>query len=412
MNLTTAQKSISDNTSRFRVVAAGRRFGKTFLAINELAKYARHPNKRVLAIANTYRQIKQTVWEELKDQLAPLNWIKKINESDLSIRLVNNSQIFLRSADNKEALRGAKYDFIVLDECADMHPDTWYSVLRPTLSDTGGDALFIGSPKGRNWFYDLWLESGATEDWASFQFTTLDGGQVPESEIEAARRDLDERRFQTEYLAQFVSYEGVIFYAFGDHNMQKKQVLPDARTPLHIGMDFNTQPMSAIIGQKWKDTLHIFDEVEIWGSNTYEIVEEIRRRYGSERQQFVYPDATGASKSTNSQISNHIILQNNGYRVITDKVNPSVADSINAVNSMLKSSTGAVRLTVDPKCKRLRECLLKHTYKEGTRQPDKNSGYDHMTDCLRYIVYRMFPIRQQTESFKPRRMASGRMLNG
>ena len=412
MILTTAQKSISNNNSRFRVVAAGRRFGKTFLAINELAKYARHPNKRVLAIANTYRQIKQTVWEELKDQLAPLNWIKKINESDLSIRLVNNSTIFLRSADNKEALRGAKYDFIVLDECADMHPDTWYSVLRPTLSDTGGHALFIGSPKGRNWFYDLWLESSATEDWSSFQFTTLDGGQVPESEIEAARRDLDERRFQTEYLAQFVSYEGVIFYAFGDHNMQKQAVLPEQRTPLHIGMDFNTQPMSAVVGQKTGEHLHIFDEIEIWGSNTFEMIQEIRNRYGDSRQMFVYPDATGGNSSTNSKISNHIILQNNGFRVITDKTNPSVADSINAVNSMLKSSTGDVRLTIDPKCKRLRECLLKHTYKDNTRVPDKNSGYDHMTDSLRYIVYRMFPIRQHTESFSPRRRNAGRMLHG
>tara|TARA_R100001463_G_scaffold32577_3_gene72907 strand:- start:550 stop:1788 length:1239 start_codon:yes stop_codon:yes gene_type:complete len=412
MQLTVPQDTISNNTARFRVVAAGRRFGKTFLAINELAKYARHPNRRVLAIANTYRQIKQTVWEELKEQLAPLNWVKKINESDLSIRLVNNSQIFLRSADNKEALRGAKYDFIVLDECADMHPDTWYSVLRPTLSDTGGHALFIGSPKGRNWFYDLWLQSGVTEDWHSFQYTTLDGGQVPESEIEAARRDLDERRFQTEYLAEFVSYEGVIFYAFGDHNMQKKQVLPEARTPLHIAIDFNTQPMSALIGQKTADTLHIFDEIEIWGSNTFEMVEEIRRRYGAQRQMFAYPDATGGNKSTNSKVSNHIILQNNGFRVISDKINPSIADSINAVNSMLKSSTGDVRLTIDPKCKRLRECLLKHVYKEGTRVIDKTSGFDHMTDCLRYIVYRMFPIKQYTESFAPRRMSAGRMLNG
>jgi len=195
MKLTEPQNLVSKDSNRFRVVAAGRRFGKTFLAINELAKFARFPKQKVLAIANTYRQIKGTVWDELKEQLTPLNWVKKINESDLHIELINGSKIYLRSADNKEALRGAKYNFIVLDECADMHPDTWYSVLRPTLSDTQGSALFIGSPKGRNWFYDLWLQGNATDDWSSWQFTTLEGGNVPETEIKAAQRDLDSRRF-------------------------------------------------------------------------------------------------------------------------------------------------------------------------------------------------------------------------
>jgi phage terminase large subunit len=199
MKLTTPQQTISNDPARFRVVAAGRRFGKTFLAINELAKFARYPKCRVLAIANTYRQIKGTIWDELKEQLAPLNWIKKVNESDLHIELINGSKIFLRSADNKEALRGAKYNFIVLDECADMHPDTWFSVLRPTLSDTGGHALFIGSPKGRNWFYDLWIQGNATDDWSSYQYTTIEGGNVPPEEIEAAKRDLDQRRFEQEY---------------------------------------------------------------------------------------------------------------------------------------------------------------------------------------------------------------------
>ena len=392
MQLTEPQQQISSDDSRFRVVAAGRRFGKTFLAINELAKFARHPGKRVLSIANTYRQVRNTIWDELKNQLYRVNWVKKVNESDLSIELVNGSKIFLRSADNKEALRGSKYDFIVLDECADIHPDTWYSVLRPTLSDTKGHALFIGSPKGRNWFYDLWVQSGATEEWSSYQFTTVQGGNVDEIEIEAARRDLDSRRFEQEYLAEFVSYEGVIFYAFSDENIQERPILPDPRTPLHIACDFNNSPMSAVVAQKTGDHIHIFDEIEIYSSNTYELVKEIRTRYGDARQMFVYPDASGSHSSTNSQVSDHIILQNAGFILRTPKRNPNVADSITSVNSRFKSSTGEVRLTIAPKCQRLRECLIKHTYKEGTKVPDKNSGYDHMTDCIRYLVHSMFPI--------------------
>lgn len=410
MKLTTPQQTISNDPARFRVIGAGRRFGKTYLAINELAKFSRLPDQKCLYVAPTYRQAKTVIWEDLKNILYGVNWIKKVNESDLSIQLVNGSKISIRSSDNKDALRGAKYNFIVLDECADMHPDTWYSVLRPTLSDTGGHAMFIGSPKGRNFFYDLWLEGNSTEDWSSYQYTTLEGGNVPPEEIEAARRDLDIHRFQTEYEAQFISTESVLFYAFTEDNMVQKPILPEERTPLIIGMDFNRSPMSAIIGQKTADTYHVFDEIEIYSSNTFEMVQEIKRRYGNGRQMYAYPDATGAFGSTNSTTSNHIILQNNGFKVITDKTNPSIADSITAVNSMLRSANGDIRLTIDPKCRRLRECLIKHTYKENTRVIDKDSGYDHLTDCLRYVIYRNWPLKTVTQNYAPKRMAAGRMI--
>jgi phage terminase large subunit len=113
-----------------------------------------------LYVAPTYRQAKQVIWDELKNRLYAVKWIKKVNESDLNIQLKNGSVIYLRSADNREALRGAKYNFIVMDECADIHEETWHQILRPTLSDTQGHALFIGSPKGRNWFFDLYSLSG------------------------------------------------------------------------------------------------------------------------------------------------------------------------------------------------------------------------------------------------------------
>ncbi len=213
MKLTPPQRIISDDPNRFRVAACGRRFGKSFLSINELAKYSRHPNQKCLYVAPTYRQAKQVIWDELKNRLYAVKWIKKVNESDLNIQLKNGSVIYLRSADNREALRGAKYNFIVMDECADIHEETWHQILRPTLSDTQGHALFIGSPKGRNWFFDLYSLSGE-EGWQSWQFTTEEGGNVPVEEIEAAKRDLDAKTYEQEYLSQFVSYSGVCYYSF------------------------------------------------------------------------------------------------------------------------------------------------------------------------------------------------------
>ena len=197
MPLTNPQTEVIKSKSRFRVLITGRRFGKTFLAINELAKFASSPNKRVWYVAPTYRQAKQICWNDLKDRLIEHKWVKKINNSDLTITLRNNSTITLRGADNEQSLRGVGLDFLVMDEFADIHKEAWYEVLRPTLSDKRGHALFCGSPRGfGNWSYELFKENETNKDWNSFKYTTLEGGQVDDDEIEQAKQDLDERTFQ------------------------------------------------------------------------------------------------------------------------------------------------------------------------------------------------------------------------
>ena len=397
MKLTAPQAAISYDPARFRVVSAGRRFGKSFLSINELAKFARNPNSMCLYCAPTYRQAKTVIWSDLKGMLIDVGWVKKINESEMQITLVNNSTITVRSTDNYDALRGGKYDFIVLDECADMNPDAWFQVLRPTLSDRQGHALFIGSPKGRNWFYDMWMDCVNKADWQAFQFTTLEGGNVPPEEIEAAKNDMDEKTFEQEYLARFVNYAGVIFYAYDDvlNRVPYDRSNFTTRTPLHCSIDFNVSPITCGLWVKGADWIHCIDEIEIYGSNTLELVEEIKTRWGHDRQYYAYPDATGSRKNTNSTgMSDHIILQNNGFKIITDKINPNVNDSIASVNSLLCNSQGQRNLLVDPDCRKIRECMLKYVYKEGTRIPHKDNIHDHFADGIRYICHRLFPIKQ------------------
>jgi len=414
MKLSKPQQTISNDSARFKVVVAGRRFGKSFLSINELAKFARFPNQKCLYVAPTYRQAKTVIFDALKDELYRVNWLKKVNESELIFYLINGSTIAIRSSDNKDALRGAKYNFIVLDECADMDPDTFYSVLRPTLSDTKGSALFIGSPKGRNWFYDLYVQAGATDDWSAHQYTTIQGGNVDAEEIEAAQRDMDVRQFQQEYLATFVDYAGVIYYAFSEDNVKSidpTKITP--RTPYHIGIDFNINPMSATVSIILGDTMWVIDEIEIYSSNTLELVKEIQTRY-PQKMIFAYPDASGmALKTSAAGISDHLLLKNAGFSVKVGKTNPPVIDRINAVNTMLCNSAGERKLYIDPKCKRLRECMIKHTYKENTRQPNKDSGFDHLLDSLGYSVYQNFAIRREWmphEERGPSRRSTGRML--
>ena len=202
MPLSKPQQTIAQDTHRFKVVIAGRRFGKTHLAIRELAYHARIPNQEVWYIGPTYRQARMIVWRKLKQRLQDLRWVAKTNENELTILLKNGSTIALKGADNEDSLRGVGLDYVILDEFADIKPEAWYEVLRPTLADKQGKAMFIGTPKGiANWAYDLYqMQEHLPGSWASFQYTTIDGGQVPLEEIEAAKGDLDERQFRQEFL--------------------------------------------------------------------------------------------------------------------------------------------------------------------------------------------------------------------
>jgi len=412
MKLTNPQKTISNDSARFRVVVAGRRFGKTFLAINELAKFARHPNQKCLYIATTYRQAKNVILNDLIQFLQEKNWIKKINHSDLEITLVNNSIIALRSSDNKEALRGTKWHFIVFDEFASMDYETFNSVLRPTLADTGGHALFIGTPYGRNHFWDLYSNGGKLADWSSHQYTTIQGGHVPPEEIEAAKRDLDERTFSQEFNAKFEDAAGIIAYAFTPENIKPApQISPT--NALHIGMDFNTDRFAACVMLQNRETLHIVDEIQLMNASTHDMCKEIQSRYGR-RMIFVYPDASGSQRKTSANgLTDHIILHNAGFKVRTPKTNPPVKDAIAAVNSRLRSTSGEIKLWVDPKCRHTLDSLNKFSYKEGTRTPDKTGMYDGMFDALKYAVWQLFPLQQDKfkNIYAQRRRNTGTMIS-
>lgn len=393
MRLTDPQQQISSDKNRFRVVVAGRRFGKTFLAINELAKFARYPNQKCLYIATTYRQAKGVIWDDLLQLLYEKNWVKKVNLSDLTVTLVNGSIITLRSSDNNQALRGTKWNFISLDEYASMDPATWDSILRPTLSDTEGHALFIGTPYGRNHFWDLYNNANTLDDWSSYQFTTAQGGNVAPAEIEAAKRDMAEREFNQEYNATFEDAAGIIAYAFSQDNIKTAPQLSPSNA-LHIGMDFNTDNFAACVMLQNKDTLHIIDEIMLQNASTGDMCKEIQQRYGR-RMIFVYPDASGSQRKTSANgMTDHLILHNAGFKVRTPKTNPAVKDAIAAVNSRLRSTSGDIKLFIDPNCKNTLASMNKFTYKEGSRVPDKSSGYDHMFDALKYCVWQLFPLQQ------------------
>jgi len=407
MHLTKPQARIFNAESRFRVVVAGRRFGKTFLSTVELIREAiKTSDRNCWYVAPTYKAAKEIAWDMLIGTV-PREYIRKTNETTLTLDLINGSSIALKGAEKPDNLRGRSLDFCVLDEFADMRPEAWYEVLRPSLSDrnTEGNktrALFIGTPKGRNHFYDLWTQ-GADEnlDWQSFQYTTIEGGHVTETEIESAKRDLDERTFNQEYNAQFVNYSGIIYYNF-DRAESVQKVIDDGSL-LHVGMDFNLDPMSAVLAVRDGSTLKIIDEIVIYGSNTDEIVDEIKTRYPS-RQICIYPDPAARQRKTSAGGRTDLsILQNAGFAVKVRDKHSAIRDRINSVNARLKSADGQRHLVIDPCCRQVIKSLERQTYKEGTHQPDKDSGFDHMNDALGYLIDFLYPIKRQYDIPQPTR---------
>ena len=390
MKLTQAQSQVVQSKARWRVCAAGRRFGKTTLIMRELCRFASVPDKTVWAVFPSYRMAKQIMWTPLKHRLQDLRWLKSKDESDLRLDLINGSTIALRGADNPDSLRGNKLWFCALDETADIASETFYEVLRPALADERGHALFAGTPKGTgNWFYDLYTKYSHEPDWQTWQYTTLDGGNVDPEEIEQAKNQLDERTFKQEFLASFETWSGIVMYNW---NRNLVQTYTGPRDNLHIGVDFNIDPMSAVVYVKTGTGLHAIDEIVIPGSNTDELADEIKSRYPNSRIT-CYPDPAGVQRKTSAGGRTDIqILQNHGFVCLYRNRHPAVRDRINAANSLMKATDGTTRFAVDPGCKKLMESFEKLVYKSGTVQIDKNSGWDHMVDAGTYIIDYLFPV--------------------
>lgn len=379
---------------------AGRRFGKTYLALTELLHASiSKPNSINWYVAPTYRQAKQIAWKSLK-QMMPPSQIAATNETDLSVELNNGTIAALRGADNYDALRGVGLDLVVMDEFADMHADAWFEVLRPMLADKQGRALWIGTPKGYNHFHDLYRYAQDTDEWGAWQFTTADGSRVAREEIAAARRDMGEREFRQEFMATFEALAGRVYSNFDrDDNVRDLQ---DNGGTLYVGMDFNVDPMTAVIAVKAADQLHILDEIEMGDSNTELMAGEIKRRF-KQRDIVVYPDPSGRARKTSAPVgrTDFAILSNSGFDVRAPRHAAPVVDRINTVQAALKSAEGTQRLFVDRRCKNVIRALDGLTYINN--QPDKSGGLDHITDALGYLVMGELPLRRHIEPRQPTR---------
>ena len=204
------QAEIATHPARFRVAAAGRRFGKTRLGAALCVKTAADGG-RAWWVAPSY-PVAMVGWRLIR-RLASQVPGAEVRQSERLVSFPNGGEIQVRSADNPDSLRGEGLDFVVFDECAFIHEDAWQEAVRPALSDRLGRALFISTPKGRNWFWRLWQRCIYDHDheWHGWQLPTAANPYIAPAEIEAARLGLPERIFSQEFLAQFLDDAGGVF---------------------------------------------------------------------------------------------------------------------------------------------------------------------------------------------------------
>lgn len=413
--LSEAQQTIALCNKRFRLACTGRRFGKTFLAYEEMFRMATSKEAtakggyNIWYVANTADNARRIMWQAFltQEKYIPSAYIAKKHEQRMILTFKNGSTISVFSGEEPDSLRGSSIDFLVMDECAFLKEAAWTAIY-PALTDKycEGKALLISSPDGYNWFWEKYSEylDGSDPDWAIFHYTTLDGGNVRPEEIERAKNTLSKKEFNKEYLASFESMADRIYedYDKDENDVPEEEINPAWGTgDIHIGMDFNVRPMTAAISveeidKEGNETITFFDEIVTSGfSNTQQMCDKIKDRY-PQATVFVYPDPTGNKHQPSAPIgvTDMTILRDNGFIVCAPSAPYASKDKWNTVNNAMCSADGTRRVRVSRKrCPHLSDSLNGFVFKENG-EPDKSQGFDHITDAMAYEICYKLPIRR------------------
>lgn len=288
--------------TRFRIAVCGRRFGKTLACANEIIEFALNKNNSInWWVAPTYQQ-SMIAYRLVENALAKTGLVVDNLKSEKRMLLINGSSIMFKSADNFNALRGEGVNFMVIDEAAMIQREAWEEALRPTLSDKNGSAIIVSTPKGRNWFFELFCRGNDSHytDYQSFNFPTSANPFIPKDEIDEVRKTLPSDVFKQEYEAQFLDDSAGVFRNIKDcisGNFEEPK-----NKSYYLGWDIaKHQDFSVITVIDHHGHVVFFDRFnQIDYSLQIQRVESIAKKYGA----FVLMDSTGAGDPVLEQIKN------------------------------------------------------------------------------------------------------------
>lgn len=379
-----------ERSQRWAVIVAHRRAGKTVACINDLARRAitcTKPDGRFAYVAPLFNQAKDVAWQYLKHFTEPMQ-AGAPNESELRIDLLNGARIRLYGADNPDRLRGIYLDHVILDEYADMSPSVWGSVIRPLLADRQGGATFIGTPKGRNAFYDIWSRAQSDPDWLPLMLRASETGILPPAELADARKDMTPEQFEQEFEC---SFEAAITGAYYGREMAEAEragricaVPYDPALPVHTAWDLGIGDSTAIwFWQAHRGEIRVIDFYQNSGyalEHYAEVLEQRGYRYGDD---YVPHDAKVRSLSTGRTRVETLSQLRRKPRVVADH---KVDDGINALRVLFP-----IVWWDKDKCADGLEALRQYRaeYDEKTRAFRDRPRHDwtsHPADAARYLA--------------------------
>jgi phage terminase large subunit len=381
-------KPFHNRTERFAIGVAHRRCGKTVACINDMVKRAVLSQKemyRAAYIAPYLKQAKDVAWEYLKRYSQPV-WGAPPNESELFVTLLGGQRVRIYGADNADALRGGYLDDGILDEYADMAPSVWGSIIRPMLADRRGSATFIGTPKGRNAFHELYERAAGDDDWFRFMLRASETGLLPASELAAARLDMTPEQYDQEFECSFDAAILGAYYGKDIAELERKGRIGEVEPidgPVHTAWDLGMGDSTAIwFWQAANNEIRIIDHYENNGQAIPHYVAEIEARGYPKGIDYVPHDAKVRSLETGrTRIETLISLGRKPMLVANHKI----MDGINAARLTMP------RIWIDAvKCKDGIEALRQYRadFDEKTRafkDAPKHDWTSHTADAFRYL---------------------------
>lgn len=388
MYLHESQKKVATDKHRFRVLRCGRRWGKTSLMAEEIKGVAISKPSRIAYIANNYQQARDIMWEFLKKELRGA--IIETNEARLEIKVRTikggESHIVLRGWESVENLRGQAFDFLGLDEVAMMRNFwvNWQEVLRPTLTDRKGEALFASTPKGFNHFYDLCNLELKDAEYKSFHFSSWDNPHLPKDELEKAKQSLPADRFAQEYEASFQKTQGLVYKEFDREKHLYDEVIV-FKEPKLGAVDPGYRNPAAVLTAYWTgERLLIDDEWYKTERTDIQIAEYVAILKFKE----VYPDPENSGfieELRRARVNVKEVIKGSG----------SIKAGIQQVREMLLRGD----LLINKRCVNLIAEFEMYSYDDdkGERNEQENpvKANDHALDALRYLVSSLLPMIQR-----------------
>jgi PBSX family phage terminase large subunit len=376
MKLTKAQTIIQRDNHRFKVINCGRRFGKTTLSINIIAKAIAEGKSRIAYISPTYQQSRDICWKMLKKVFIGADF----NESRLEVG-IGNQAIQLRGWENIETLRGQKFDLLIIDEVAMMRNFWvhWLEVIRPTLTDTIGKAIFVSTPKGFNHFYDLYNLENTDQDYKSFHYTSYDNPNLPVEELDKAKKELPEDRFAQEYLGDFRKTQGLVYKEF-NREIHVTKENPKTSNETILGIDFGYTNPACVL------------RITVDSDSHYFITEEWYHSGKTIEQLIEYAISLGSTKCYGDPANPEGIEKCRRAGLNMRDVNKNIVAGVDHIREMFKQG----RIHIHPDCKNL--IMELETYRYPDKKSDANEqekpikDNDHALDSLRYAIYTNKPI--------------------